>query len=460
MASHTWHLGLVVATALVCVACGGRNEVTISDLPEAAGFTAPGEVALPDTWWSLFGDPSLESLVNQGLDQSLTLEAAWVRVEQANATYRRDASGLWPTVSADASLTQTLAPTLSNGTNLILGVSASYEIDLWGRVRAGRDAAGYDIIAREQDLDAAGISLSAEIAGAWYRLVELRAQRDLVERQRETNTTILGLVELRFGLGLVDAQDLLRQQQLIEQANAELASLQSDLEVQEHRLALLLGEVPGGVSLPADAELIAVPSLPSTGIPSELLQRRPDVLAAYARVEAADARAAVAASDRYPRLTLSASANTSAAPPGTIFVDWIANMVAGLSAPLFDGGRRRAELERAELVTEEAVLTYGQTVLSALTEVEDALARNRHEAERILSIEAQLALAVESFERARARYASGTADFLTVLNATTSYQQLERSLLSARRSLLQHRIDLCRALAGGWDVAEQFDEEE
>ena len=442
--------------ALVAASCGGANRYADDIDNDIVGtFSESGSLDVPDEWWTAFDDPALNTLIEQGLDGSLTLDVAWLRIAQAETVMDRETSSLFPSIEADASVSQGFGPPPQNGFRTSFGVSARYEIDVWGRVSAGLEALEQDIVARTHDLEAAGISLTAQIATAWYQLVQLRGQLELIDSQRELNATFLELVELRFGLGLVDAQDVLRQQRLLETSQSDIAALNADIEVLEHRIAFLLGQPPGAVNIPGNAELLEPPVLPDTGVPSDLLQRRPDVLAALARVEAADARTAVAARNRFPRINLSASISTSG-DPGGIFTDWIGNLIAGITAPLFDGGQREAELERNELVAEEALTNYGQVVLTALTEVEDALSRNRWQTERITSLEAQLDLAMASYERARTRYANGTTTFLTVLDATTTYQQLERSLLSARGSLIQHRIDLCRALAGSWNLADDM----
>jgi NodT family efflux transporter outer membrane factor (OMF) lipoprotein len=428
------------------------------ELPPA--FSATGEREPTPQWWRIFGDPRLDALVDMGLSQSFTLEQAWQRLEQARATARSAGAARFPSVDASGGLGYDFAPDPRDGLGASLGFSASYEVDLWGRVRSARDAAAFDVLAREEDMRAAAISLSGEIATTWYDLAESYGQLALLAQQQETNEAILSVVEMRFRLGRSDAQDILRQRQQIEANRAERIRLEATRESQENRLAVLLGQPPMGfalasvLALPPDEgpTLAQVLPIPETGVPAELLQDRPDLRAAFRRLQGADQRVAVAVADRYPRLSLSGSVSTST-DLGDIFTDWIGNLGANLFGPLFDGGRRAAEVDRTEAVAAEAFAAYGQTVLTALGEVEDALNQTAHQARLIESLAAQEALAAEAVERARDAYQRGGADFITVLDALRSHQTLERNLLSARRAQLQAHINLCRALGGRWDVA-------
>ena len=446
---------VIIALGVSSLGCGGSTVEVDSPVDLPASFTVDGSADLPTRWWQLFEDVDLDGLVDRALAQNLTLEIGLNRLEAANATARREGASVYPTLDGSARFDYAFAPEPQGGESFSLSFATSYEIDVWGRLRAGRQAASHDAWARQEDLDAAAISLTADIATTWYQIVEQRGQLALLEEQRLIDESVLELVELRFGLGRVDAQDVIRQRQKIESSRADRLRLQSNIEVQIHRLALLLGESPAEFDLPDTATLIDEPALPVTGIPSELIQQRPDVRAAYRRVLAADRRVAAAIADRFPRLSLSGSLSTSTSLE-SVFVDWIGNLGANLLGPIFDGGRRSAEVDRTRAVAAEALNNYGQTILTALGEVEDALSRDRYQLELIESLELQFELATESLERARDSYQRGGVQFVTVLDALTSQQAVQRSVLSARRDLLHYRIALCRALAGPWDLAEDM----
>ena len=295
------------------------------------------------------------------------------------------------------------------------------------------------------------VAASAEVADTWYQVLEQRAQVAQVESQIDTNRQLLKLVEARFRIGQTNASDIYRQRQLLAQTEGELAQAQSRLDTLQHQLSILLGSSPGTLPLPAGAQLPDLGPLPATGVPSELLQRRPDLQAARLRLWAADARTAAAVAARYPRLDLSATYTTSSGS-GDLFSNWLGNLVAQLSAPLFDGGQRRAEAERSRAAALAALNDYGQALLEALGEVEGALAAEQGQRRYLASLQAQLQQAQAVLRQERQRYFQGDSDYLSVLDALRSRQALERQRVTAQRQLISDRILLVRALAGGWSM--------
>jgi outer membrane protein TolC len=218
--------------------------------------------------------------------------------------------------------------------------------------------------------------------------------------------------------------------------------------VLEHRLAVLLGRSPQAEIEVGPDSLPAVPPLPETGVPADLLQRRPDVKSALNRLRAADQDLAAAISDQYPRISLTASGSTIADSATDLFETWAYSFAGNLLAPIFRGGALRAEVDRSEAVRTQRLYEYGQTMLTAFQEVEDALVREQKQREQIQQLESQVDLARQSYEQLRLQYLNGTTDYLDVLTALDEVQQLRRDLLSARLLLVEDRIALYRALAG------------
>ena len=217
-------------------------------------------------------------------------------------------------------------------------------------------------------------------------------------------------------------------------------------------MSILVGIPPGQLQPPPVTDLIQLPSLPATGIPAALVQSRPDVRSAWYGVLSADQSTAVAVADRFPRLSFAAGISTGGEHADQLFDNWLASLAANLAAPLVDGGLRKAEVDRSRAVTEERLHAYGQTVLEALGEVEDALAREARQHEYLLSLKRQLALAQSVIDRVRDHYLNGAENYQRVLDALLTYQQLQRNYLNGQRVLIQYRIDLCRALGGGWQL--------
>jgi NodT family efflux transporter outer membrane factor (OMF) lipoprotein len=410
-----------------------------------------GERSISNHWWKDFSDPSLDRLVEQALADNFSLRATWARFRQFEAMARREGAALLPSLNMNGSVTHSDSNEGDGVTGRQFGFYAAYEVDLWGRVQATTDAAKLDAEASQADLQTAALSLSVTLANTWYQLVEQRAQVKLIESQLALNRQLLKLVDARFRIGQVNASDVYRQRQLVAQTEGEASQAKTQLYTLEHQLAVLLGSSPGMPKLPENSELPRLAPLPSTGLPADLLQRRPDLKAAMLRLQAADARAAAAVAARYPRLDLSAALTTPGVSGG-VFDNWLGNIVAQLSAPLFDGGQRRAEMARTEAVVDESLNEYAQTLLEALSEVEEALVAEAGQRRYLATIDAQLKALDTVATQERQRYFQGDADYLSVLDALRSRQALERQQLSARRALISYRITLVSSLAGGWSM--------
>lgn len=434
---------------LLATACGAPPRTVESPVELPGAFSRGGAAAQDGRWWRSFGDPALDAAIDASLAGNLSLAAAWARLRQAQATARRAGAPLYPNLDASIGVRRRLA---SEGagrpdeTLVPINAGLNYEVDLWGRIEATQDAATFEALATAQDAHALAIGLTAQVASAWFQLGERRGQLALLAEQLETNESLLTLVELRFKHGRAEAADVLRQRQLIESVRGERARIEADIAVAAHQLAILQGRAPNAAAGDAAQRLPDPPALPAAGLPAELIQRRPDVRSAFLQVQAADRRVAAAVANRYPRLSL--SAQLQSVDVLTFFENWVSNFTANLVAPLFDGGERAADVDRTRAAVDEALHRYGQAILVALGEVEDALARELRQGELITSLEAQLEFAGAAVGRARDRYASGATTYVAILDTVRTFQSLQRTLLSARVTRLQLRIDLHRALAG------------
>jgi len=453
---------LAAAAAVCVVACASPTEVTTPyEIP--AAFSEPGTAPAAERWWQDLADPRVDALIDEALAGNLGLQTAWDRLAQAQSLARREGSLLFPSVDgttegqvawAEGDDARSFGGNQASGfgrrDDFALGLVAAWEIDVFGRLRAARDAARLDASASAEDLRAVALALSARVATTWYELVEQRGQLQLLDEQIATNARVEELVTLRFRMGQVSAADVLRQRQLVEERRGERVLVASRAQVLAHQLAVLLGRPPAGSDFDATAALPALPALPATGLPAELLARRPDVRRAYQQVLAADRRLASARADRYPRLALSATAGLSSEELADLVDNWIATLAAQIVAPIFDAGRRSAEVERTRAVVSERLHGYGDVVLVALQEVEDALVRERQQRAFIASLDLQLELAQEALLRIRDRYTKGAVLYLDVLAALQSQQALSRNKLTAERDLVAVRIGLHRALSGGF----------
>lgn len=443
-----WAIILVIATG-----CSRRLAKTELPLQTPDAFSVAGTQKTPERWWTAFQDHRLDSLLDTVLLSNFDLEIAWQRLVASRAVLAREKSFLFPDLEASLRGEKVYGDQeLGGGENLELGLAAAYELDLWGRIRSNLQAARFRAEASLYDYQATAVSLSAETVRTWYQLTEAYSQLQLLNDQIEINNKSLQLMQVRFGSGQVRGVDILRQRQLLESTRAQKLTMESRIGVLKHQLAVLTGRIPGReYSFPYDS-LPDLPPLPETGIPLELVNRRPDIRNAFSLLQAADRDLAAALSNRYPRLSLSASATTAINNADNLFNDWVYAIAGNLLAPVFYGGRLKAEANRTEAVKNQLLYAYGQTVLLAFREVEDALIQEAKQVEIISNMELQAELARQSYEQLRMEYFNGLGNYLDVLTALSQEQQLRRNLLSARLLLLEYRIALYRALAGSFET--------
>ena len=338
-------------------------------------------------------------------------------------------------------------------TSFPLTVSASYEVDLWGRVAAARAAAELDVRASREDLEAAAISISGAVADAWYALVAERATMRLIDAQQALGQKLLDLVEFRFGRGIVGAVDVMQQKSQVEAVRAQRPAIAMRMRLAEQRLAVLLGKSPGfRLALAETSELPALAATPTAGVPAAVLAARPDIRAAQQRMLAVDHRLGAAKADLLPAIRLSASSGfqgRAGATGGAVFFDnWVWNLVANLTAPLWDGGRRRAEIERVRAGLVDAVGAYTIVVQRAFSEVEEALVREAGARASLAAVDVRIDLAGHILDEVRFRYTRGSTDYLPVLSTLSSLQALEQERLVHQRAVLTARLGLLRALGG------------
>lgn len=455
---------LVGLLGLALAACTVRSaRVDVPDVPVPAAFenATPHEGNAAERpldappWWTHFGDPSLDRAVEAALAGNLSLDAAWARVEQANASTRSARAGRRPTLSAGADASRSRSPSFGpaspEATNQVqLSTTASYEVDLWRRNRSTHFAALHDRDALADDARSVAMSLSANVAESWLTICFQRARRTLIQDQLRTQEQLLSIVEHRLVTGGASALDIEQQRQQLEALRAEMELIDAQEQSAAIALRALQGQTPSAAPLDAPDALPSLPPMPAIGVPADLLTQRPDVRAAFRRAEAADARVTAAVAARLPTLRLSATAFLQSDGLSGLFDDLFWNLAAGLTAPLFQGGRLNAEVDRNEAVLDERLIAWADTLLTSLREVEEALVLEEQQRRYLEQVDQQLATATRSLDLAAEQYRRGVADYLRVLTAITTLQQLEQAKLAGERQLLSYRIQLYRALGGAW----------
>ena len=442
-----------VLWTLASAGCSYRSTVVEIPVELPAVFSQSGDEEQPEKWWLAFDDPELNALIDLALKDNFSLKASWEKLNQVQAVYLKSRAGMFPTLEGEGGIAHTANKTGGSrvgADKLALGLSAQYEVDLWGEIDSTIEAARLDVQASAADLETAAMTLAASVAHTWYGLVAQNSSIGILDRQIETNRKGLELILTRFRTGQVPMADVLQQRQLIESKIGERVQLEAERKQSEHLLEILTGRTPGGEPYQIPEQLALLPPLPETGIPAALILSRPDIRSAFHNVKAADARIAVAVADRFPALRLSLSFETSGNSTGYIFNNYLSAVAASLVGPIIDGGKRNAEVDRTKAVAAESLNTYSQSVLVAVQEVEDALVTERQQLLYLESLQSQLNYAKRTMEQVKERYLKGVENYQRILTALISLQGLERSMLNANRDLLLNRIQLYRALGGGW----------
>lgn len=414
-------------------------------------------ITMPSRWWESFGSEELNALMAQAFADNLSVAGAWARLRQARATARIAGSegkiqlngkGDTGTTRTDRRGSATGGTKTTN--SLSAGLALSLELDLWGRIGASSRAAELTAVATEKDVQATALALSGQLTSAWLELRATRLELTVLSAQIDTSRKSLELLEGRQRKAMSALVDVLQQRQQVASLESAVPQLQGSIALQKIRIAYLLGK-PADVELELLPEdLPRLPPIPSIGLPSELLANRPDVQAAWRRLEAQEWTVAAARANRLPTLSLAGAGTLSAPKLADLFDTWVTTLAASLTAPISDGGRRRADVARNRALADERFIAYRDTVLTALGEVTEALTQESWQSEHLSRLQVEAEIATRTLEETQRRYRNGVTDYLPVLTALSSQQRTERALVAARSSLLINRVALCQALGGTW----------
>ncbi|MFN7427396.1 MAG: efflux transporter outer membrane subunit [bacterium] len=455
-----------------CIAVGPdyrRPEAPVSADWKQAGLwkpATPQDLSRNDAWWTVFGDPRLDTLIAAIEPSNQNIRAAEAQYRQALALITQARAGLFPTLTANAQATRSQSPATTNprtgittaGGNATVqdgGVSVSWEVDLWGRIARTLEAGEASAQASAADLAAARLSARAALAQAYFQLRVAERRAQLLAETVEANRRALLIAENRYAAGVVPRSDVIQARSQLASVEAQLIDIQVPQAQLQHAIALLIGRPPAALTI-APGTLPPLPSPLPLVLPSALLERRPDIAAAERRVAAANAQIGVAAAAWFPSLTLSGAAGFRSTDLST----WITaparywSLGPSLALPLFDAGRRRGVVEQNVAVYDQRVAQYRQTVLAALVEVEDNLV-----ALRVLSDEAAVQaravdLARQTLQITLNQYKAGLVGFSSLVIAQTSLLSAEQAALSVLGRQFDASVVLVRALGGGWSGGE------
>jgi NodT family efflux transporter outer membrane factor (OMF) lipoprotein len=478
--------GFAIATALLATACAVGPDYKKPSAPvppaykealppadAAAAATAQWKPAEPrddasrGKWWELFEDPELNALEEQVNVSNQNIAQAEAQFRGARAAVRGARADFFPTVTASASATRskgsagisaagnpTSAPTATT-TVYALPVDLSYEVDVWGRVRRNVESSVANAQASAADLETVRLTMHAELALDYFQVRGTDTQRQLLDANVAAYEKALQMTMNRFNQGVVSGVDVAQAQTLLETTRAQATDLGVSRAQLEHAIATLIGKAPADFTFKPAPGLPGPPVIPVT-MPSELLERRPDIAAAERRAAAANAQIGVATSAFFPSLLLSATGGYQSSR----LADWFSlpsrlwSIGPALVTTIFDGGKRRAGVEQAQASYDAAVAVYRLDVLTSFQQVEDNLATLRILAEEATQQAAAVTAAERSLAIARNRYLAGTTTYLEVVTAQAIALSNERTAVDIQTRRMTAAVNLIKALGGGWRASD------
>ncbi|MHC4779283.1 MAG: efflux transporter outer membrane subunit [Planctomycetota bacterium] len=451
-------IALWVSLAALLVSCatpGDRESIPLGvDVPSAwsAGKSSAGQVQRD--WWTRFGDPELNALVMEALEHNKDIQQAAARISAARAMARMAGADLLPHASIGPSAARGRAPfpggpVTQNSMSVSFGIG--WELDLWGRIRAGQLASIKNVEVARAGYAGARLSVIAQTVKARFAVEEARRQAVLVRTTVQNYEDSLRIVEGRFARGISPSIEVRLSNANLASARALLEARLESLDRAVRRLEIILGRYPKR-ELGGESRLPIMPPSPPAGLPSDLLNRRPDVVAARFRVFAADAKVFEARASLLPRLSLTASGGTVSPELSDLFTgsSYIWQLAGNLLQPVFQGGKLRANVDLQKARAREAVGAYGAVALNAFREVESALAAEKFLRGRVERLEEAALNATEARRQAQKRYAAGVDGLLMVLEAQRRELDAQGRLLTARRERLDNRVNLHLALGGSF----------
>ncbi len=412
---------------------------------------------LAEQWWLDFHDPQLNQLQRQLFSHNLSLRQAIYRLEQLEMVQQISRSSLWPQLNFTGKIQRDRVPALPADTTTTterFSLAASYEVDLWNRLNDQAKAADLRYRAGENDVKTLLLSLSAQLADQYFLAVEQRGQLALLQQQARQKEGLLKIFTDRYRAGLTTATEVYKARQNLATVRALIPDRKSTLARAENNIALLLGQPPGTVHIHND-KLPQLTNLVDIGLPADLLLRRPDIRAASQQLAAADHELAAALAARLPAINLTAALGRSTTKLAVGDIEgtfW--NLALGLTQPLFDGGRRKAESQRQRAIRAEKFAAWQQTLLTALQDVETALITEVNTNEKAARLETQRQINAQTLKLTRDNYLNGLTDSRDLLLSQFVQVDILRQQLTTHRQLISQRISLARALGGSWMAAE------
>lgn len=437
-------------------------------LPDEFAWTDGAEELPPDEpalWWQVFDDPVLDGLIAQATANNFDLRIAVERIDQYRAAYGIASSELYPDIGSIADYTRNRVPggdDTQTGFSLggkpynsyEVGLDASWEIDLFGRIARGIQAAAGDLQATVEDWRYMLVTMRADVASSYISIRTLQARLAVANKDIESQRRFVALVEQKIATGTATASELAQAQAQLAETESLIPQIGASMATETASLALLLGTTPGPLteSMPEAGGIPRVPAEVAIGIPADLLRRRPDIREAERTLAAATARIGQATANLYPKLTLTGQFGFGASSFADLLA-WSSRAYAagpGFSWDIFNGGRLRSAVNQQESITRQALLQYEKTVVQAIGEVESSLVAFTLAARQRDDLAKAMAASQLAYDLSLQQYEHGVTDFLTVITVQQSLLEVEDSLRQAQGLCADTLVELYRSLGGGW----------
>lgn len=454
-------LVLIVVLFPACKTLSPESDVVPAvEMPSNFSIQPEYGMSTPD-WWTLFKSRELNNLIQHGLNHNYDILSSKASVAQQEARLEKETAGFFPDLNFSAGgqkkhtrvEKENQSATTDGSHSWDASLSGSYTPDIWGEVAAGKNSQYAVLKSAQLDLHETTIEVVAQITQAWVDVIAVREEQHILENQIKINQTLLELQKLRFLNGKANALDVSQQRETLAASASQIPLLEKQEAVLLNSLAFLTGKTSSKhIQISQEKLPLSLP-LPSTGIPADLLKNRPDLQAAKMRLVSAHWNTKVAEADLFPSFSLSAQALFSSGKLDLLFQNWVASLAATLAGPIFDGGLRKAEIQRTKAAVDEQVALYAKAVASAIQEVEDALVSIEKQKEYIRLLEEELAVARLTLKDAMIQYQNGQSSYLSYLNTWTNIERLERQLIGEKGTYLKDRIELHTVL--GWQKADK-----
>lgn len=433
---------------LTLTACVHKNDIVIENIDFSTSFIEEGSGKLDRSWWHSFENDELSQLVTQGLQENISLKAYDLRLKISEINAKIAGADLYPTLNFNAT-TSSKFDDFGGVSSASLGLSSSWELDLWGGIAADENRAYWDHQGQLALYRGRANLVAGSITNAWLGLISEQEKKILLADQFQRTEYALKVISRRFALGKNSITNIWQQKKLLKSIEVQQSKNYADLTIYQQTLALWLGVQTDALITKDHHALPVLPKLPDLGVPAQVLKYRPDIEQAFAKIKAANEHLAMAISNQYPRITLRANYSTSKNSISDLFDDWAGNLIASLAIPLFDSGERKSVVKQRKLELEALIFDYQQVWLEAIANVNQVLINEAQLLKVTKNLALQLDLAKRTEKLTTIKYLNGKTSYLNLLKAQESILVLERQFIDANNKVATNRVLLYRELSHG-----------